>query len=68
MPMTRVCLGCRKRLPVSEFFPEKSARDGVGAFCWDCVRKCQNNRPRPVDSIANNKRHWTKVKPDHDKF
>jgi hypothetical protein len=68
MPVNRVCLGCRKSLPVSKFFPEKSAKDKVGAFCWDCVCKSNNNRPLVADPVATSKMHWTQIKSKHDKF
>ena len=66
MPVMRVCLGCRKCLPVSKFFPEKLAIDGVGPFCWECVCKSQNNRPTATDPVATSKKHWTKIKSSND--
>ena len=60
--MPRICLGCRRLLPTSEFFPEKDAKDKVGAFCWDCVQKSNNNRQPKIDPVSMSKKHWTEIK------
>jgi hypothetical protein len=57
----RVCLGCRRKFPEEEFITEKTAKDGLGAFCMDCLKKSNTLRKPPVDPIVKSKKHWTKI-------
>ena len=34
---TKQCVHCGKVLPVSEFYGNKTARDGLASWCKDCV-------------------------------
>lgn len=61
MSLTRICLGCRRSMPKSKFFPEQHAKDKVSAFCWGCVEKSLNNRQPKPDPVAMSKKHWTEI-------
>ena len=59
--VSRICLGCRKHLPLAAFLRERNAKDGYGPFCLGCIRKSDNNwQPKP-DPVAMSKKHWTEI-------
>jgi len=60
-PRYRVCLACRRKLPESEFLTERNAKDGLGAFCIECIKASNTLRKPPADPISKAKKHWTKI-------
>lgn len=59
--VSRICLGCRKHLPLAAFLRERNAKDGCGPFCLGCIRKSDNSRPLKADPVALSKKHWTEI-------
>lgn len=45
---TKVCTGCRRKKPLSEFHKKASSRDGHGYRCKDCANEGKRRRDREL--------------------
>lgn len=51
---TKVCKGCGKELPISEFYPCKSNKDGLNGLCKKCYIEKRKGKER-IAGISKNK-------------
>jgi hypothetical protein len=62
MNETKRCSKCHKELPLSEFWKNKSSRDGLQAYCKKCAkeRTKQHQKEHPEIYREISKRSWWK--------
>ena len=62
--MEKFCYDCKKHLPLSEFFKNKSTKDGYQSICKNCSavrrQKFQKDHPEKMQEYA--KAHWYKYR------
>ena len=60
----KVCCICKKELPITEYYKNKSSKDGLQYFCKACSRintkKYQTDNPDKIK--AYNRKHWWKYR------
>ena len=45
---TKKCAKCGRELPVSEFYANKKAKDGLHSYCKECIRERRKNKRNAV--------------------
>lgn len=56
--MTKVCCNCKKKLPISEFYRNRSMKDGHESYCKACkneLKKTYNIGSKPGKRTKNKK-------------
>lgn len=59
MMKTKVCPGCNKELPVSEFWKAKSRPGGLQCYCKKCQKK--KMQKRYLDYLERNRKHKERI-------
>lgn len=50
------CTGCRETLPVDQFYPDTSRKDGLAIYCKECKRR--KSKESQYKSTPHYTRRW----------